>query len=68
MSQPTQIEREHYAKLVGRQITAILWEEMEGQALPVLLLNGWDRDGNAATITVLADPEGNGPGHLDYNL
>jgi hypothetical protein len=68
MSAPTPIERDHYAKLVGRQITAILWEELEGQALPVLLLTGWDRDGNAATATVLADPEGNGPGHLDHNL
>ncbi len=68
MSEPTEIERQHYAKLVGRQITAIIWEELEGQALPVLLLNGWDRDGNAATISVLADPEGNGPGHLDHNL
>ena len=68
MSAPTKIEREHYAKLVGRQITAIMWEEMEGQALPVLLLSGLDRDGNAATVTVLADPEGNGPGDLDHNL
>ncbi len=68
MSAPTKIEREHYAKLVGRQITAIIWEDMEGQALPVLLLNGRDRDGNAATATVLMDPEGNGPGHLNHNL
>jgi hypothetical protein len=68
MSRPTSIERGHCAKLVGRQITAILWEELEGQALPILLLNGRDRDGNAATVTVLADPEGNGPGHLDHYL
>ncbi len=68
MNNPTPIEREHYAKLVGRQITAILWEEIEGQALPVLLLSGNDRDGNAASATVLADPEGNGPGHVDHNL
>jgi hypothetical protein len=68
MSRPTKIEREHYAKLVGRRITAIDWEERERQALPVLLLNGWDRDGNAATAAVLVDPEGNGPGHLDHNL
>jgi hypothetical protein len=68
MSAPTPIERAHYAKLVGRQITAIIWEEMEGRALPVLLLNGWDRDGNAATVAVLADPEGNGPGHLEHYL
>jgi len=68
MSAPTRIEREHYDKLVGRQITGVIWEEIEGQALPVLLLNGWDRDGNAATVTVLADPEANAPGHLDHNL
>jgi len=68
MSAPTKIERDHYAKLVGRQIIAIVWEELEGQALPILLLNGHDRDGNAASATVLTDPEGNGPGHLDHNL
>ena len=67
-STPTSIERVHYGKLVGRQITAILWEELEGQALPVLLLTGLDQDGNAATVAVLADPEGNGPGHLEHNL
>jgi hypothetical protein len=68
MSQPTKIEREHYAKLVGRQITAIIWEEIDSRALPVLLLSGWDRDGNAATAAVLMDPEGNGSGHLEHNL
>ena len=68
MSAPTSIEREHYQKLVGRQITGIIWEELEGQALPVLVLSGWDRDGNAATVAVLCDPEGNGPGHLDHQL
>ena len=68
MSAPTPIERAHYQKLVGRQITAIQWDEIEGQALPVLLLSGTDRDGNAAAATVLMDPEGNGPGHLEHNL
>jgi hypothetical protein len=68
MSKPTEIERKHYSQLVGRQITAIIWEDLEGQALPVLVLTGRDRDGNAATAAVLADPEGNGPGHLDHNL
>ena len=58
----------HYAKLVGRQITVIIWDDLEGRVLPVLLLTGWDRDGNAAAVTVLTDPEGNGPGHLDHNL
>jgi hypothetical protein len=68
MSAPTRIEREHYKKLVGRQITAIIWEEMEGEALPALLLDGRDREGNAATAAVLCAPEGNGPGHLDHTL
>ncbi len=68
MSQPTRIEREHYQKLVGRQILAIDWDELEGQALPVLVLSGRDLDGHAATATVLADPEGNAPGHLDHRL
>jgi len=68
MSAPTRTEREHYAKLVGRHITGILWEELDAQALPILLLDGKDRDGNAVTVTVLADPEGNAPGHLDHNL
>jgi len=40
MSAPTKIEREHYAKFIGRQIAAIQWEEMEGQALPILILSG----------------------------
>jgi hypothetical protein len=40
MSAPTKIERAHYAKPVGRQITAINWVEREGRALPVLLLTG----------------------------
>jgi hypothetical protein len=65
---PTAIERQHYHKLVGRQIIAIIWEEIEGQALPVLLLSGNDRDGNAASAHVLCDPEGNGPGHLEHYL
>ncbi len=68
MSTPTSIEREHYQKLVGRQILAIYWDELEGRPLPILVLSGRDQNGNAATATVLADPEGNGPGHLDHRL
>ncbi len=68
MSAPTRIEREHYQKLVGRQILAIYWDELDGQALPILVLSGRDQNGNAATATVLADPEGNAPGHLDHYL
>lgn len=65
---PTPIEREHYEKLVGRQITAVFWEEIDGCPLPILLLSGWDRDGNAATAAIQCDPEGNGPGHVEHSL
>jgi hypothetical protein len=68
MSTPTLIEREHYQKLIGRQILAIYWDEMEGKALPILVLSDRDLDGHAATAAVLADPEGNAPGHLDHHL
>ncbi|WP_397381984.1 hypothetical protein [Prosthecobacter sp.] len=68
MSAPTRIEREHYQKLVVRQILAIYWDEMEGKTHPILVLSGRDLDGHAATATVLADPEGNAPGHLDHRL
>jgi hypothetical protein len=68
MNQPTPTERSHYAKPTGRRIIAVPWEQMEGRPLPVLLLERQDRDGHAATVAVLADPEGNGPGHLDHNL
>ena len=65
---PTDRERAYYEKLVGRQIMAVFWEEIEGKPLPVLLLTGEDRDGNATTVTVLSDPEGNGPGFLDHSI
>ena len=68
MSNPTATEREHYDKLVGRQILAVEWDDFEGQSLPVLVLSGPTADGQPATVAVLADPEGNGPGHLDHNL
>ena len=60
MSAPTQIEREHYARLVGRQITGIQWEDIGGRPLPALLLSE-GRDRQPAHAVVLADPEGNGP-------
>jgi hypothetical protein len=68
MSPQTRIEREHYQKLIGRQILAIYWDEMEGKVLPFLVLSGRDLDGHAATAAVLADPEGNAPDHLDHHL
>ena len=68
MSEPPAIEREYYEKLVGRTVLRIQWEDLEGQALPVLVLNGVSRDRQPAHAVVLADPEGNGPGHLEHNL
>lgn len=68
MSNPNAFEREHYNKMVGRQILAVEWSEIEGQPLPVLVLSGPTPGGQPATVAVLAAPEGNGPGHLDHNL
>lgn len=68
MTNPSQYEREYYSKLVGRTITAVVWDDFEGEGLPVLVLDGKDRDGNLATVAVLMDPEGNGPGHLEHCL
>jgi hypothetical protein len=65
---PTDIEREYYRKLAGRYIMAVFWEDIDGRPLPILLLSGKDRDGNAVTAAVLADPEGNGPGFLEHSL
>ena len=47
---------------------AVQWEDFEGEPLPILLLDGVDRNGKPATGAIMADPEGNGPGHLDHNL
>jgi hypothetical protein len=68
MSEPTSIEREHYEKLVGRTVLRIQWEDLEGQALPIFILNGIGRDRQPAHAVVLADAEGNGVGFLDHNL
>ena len=68
MRKPTKTEREYYEKLIGHTIRGIQWDAMEGQPLPVLLLDGTSRDGQLAYAAVLEDPEGNGPGHLDHNL
>lgn len=68
MSGPTRFEREHYQKLVGRRIVAVVWDDLEGRPLPVLVLDARDPSGQQATVSVLADPEGNGPGHLDHSL
>ena len=68
MSEPTPSEREHYQRLVGRRIVNILLADMEGQAMPVLVLDGTAQNGQAAVVSVLSDPEGNGPGHLDHRL
>jgi len=65
---PTPFEREHYGKLVGRKVLAIHWEDYDGHPLPVLVLSGKDREGRQATVAVLCDPEGNGPGHLEHSL
>ncbi len=47
MSEPTPIEREHYDRLIGRQIVDVLWDDFEGQPLPVIVLSGSDSEGQA---------------------
>ena len=68
MSRPTPIEVAHYEKLLGRKIVGIQWEDYEGRALPSLILSGKDAEGQVATVAVMCDPEGNGPGHLEHSL
>ena len=67
MRAPTPFEEEHYRKIVGRKIVAVVWEDYEGEPMPVLLLKGKDRHGHPASLRILADPEGNGPGHMSTN-
>ena len=57
MSAPTRIEQQHYGKLVGRTVVGIQWEEFEGQALPILVLNGEENDEHPVHAVVLVDPE-----------
>ena len=38
------------------------------KALPILVMSGGDQYGHAATATLIAEPEGNGPGNLDHRL
>ncbi len=47
------IERSHYDKLVGRQIAAVFWEDIDGRPLPVLLLTGLDREAPLLPVSVL---------------
>lgn len=49
----------HYGKLVGKTIQGIRFENFEDAPLPVLIFT----DGTSASV--MCDPEGNGPGHLD---
>ena len=67
-ARPTPFEQAHYGKLVGRKILAIQWEDFEGRSLAILVLSGKDSKGKLATATVMRDPEGNGPGHLEHSL
>lgn len=67
-SRPTPIECRHYDALVGSRIMAVDWSSLDGEAVPVLLLDAACRSGGRACVYVLADPEGNGPGFLDHDL
>lgn len=62
IQEPTPIEREHYAKLVGGFIEAIEWGECNGEAMPVLVIN---KGNHKLHASVLRDAEGNGVGFID---
>ena len=65
-SNPTRQQREHYQKLIGCVIVRVLWDKLDGAPLPVLILS--TPGGGTMECTVLADPEGNGPGHLEHDI
>jgi len=52
---------QHYARLVGRTIKEVWFTSFEEQPCPVLVLD----DGKQ--VSVLMDPEGNGPGPLSID-
>ena len=53
---------DHYGQLVGKEVKGIVFEMFEGDTtnpIPVIVFT----DGTSAAV--MADPEGNGPGHLE---
>ena len=53
---------DHYGQLVGKEVKGIVFEMFEGDTsrpIPVIEFT----DGTSAAV--MADPEGNGPGHLE---
>lgn len=58
MSQPTPAERRHYNQLVGATILRVAWEDN----IPILVAELPTR--KIASLYVLSDPEGNGPGFI----
>ena len=49
---------EHYARLWGRSVTEIRFENYNGETLPVIVFSG------GLTAAVYCDPECNAPGYL----
>ena len=60
---PRSFTARYYAQLDRAQILRTWTQDFEGQELPVMEI----RLANGATFTVgvYADPEGNGPGHIE---
>lgn len=53
---------DHYGQLVGKEVKEIVFEMFEGDTtnpIPVIVFT----DGTSASV--MRDPEGNGPGHLE---
>lgn len=59
--------RNYYNQLVGYEVTEIvlLEKESEGDDIPQIVLILKNKKGDELLASVLADPEGNGVGHLE---
>jgi hypothetical protein len=64
-SKPTVEQRRYYEKLVGCVVVRVLWDKLDGQPLPVLIVS--TPGGGTAECVVLKDQEANGPGYLRHD-
>lgn len=59
--------RKHLAPLVGCRVIAMVIDPADGETYTGYHLHD-DKTGNTYEMIALADPEGNGPGHLAITL
>ncbi len=63
---PTLQLRHHYDKLRYCVVVDILWDNLNGALLPVLILS--TPGGGTAECTVVTDPEQHAPGYLHHSI